>query len=86
MVITADMQGKPAVVINRPLRCDNCCICPCFTQEMTVECPAGNQAGSVEQCISLFTPTYIIKDKEGEDKFVIEVRQTVLQKWVIQLL
>ena len=80
------MQGKPAVVINRPLRCDNCCICPCFTQEMTVECPAGNQAGSVEQCISLFTPTYIIKDKEGEDKFVIEVRQTVLQKWLIQLL
>ena len=66
-------QGKPAVVINRPLRCDNCCVCPCLTQEMTVECPAGSPAGSVEQCISLFTPTYIIKDREGEDKFVIEV-------------
>ena len=40
---------------------------------MTVECPAGNIAGSVEQSISLFTPTYIIKDKDGEDKFAVEV-------------
>jgi len=68
----SDRQGKSSIVINRPLRCDNCCLCPCFTQEMTVECPAGSLAGSVEQCISLITPTYIIKDKEGEDKFVVE--------------
>eukprot|EP00092_Neocalanus_flemingeri_P083446 GFUD01104737.1.p1 GENE.GFUD01104737.1~~GFUD01104737.1.p1 ORF type:complete len:277 (-),score=75.24 GFUD01104737.1:96-926(-) len=67
-----DRQGKPSVKISRPLRCDNCCVCPCFTQEMTVECPAGNLAGRVEQSISLFTPTYVIKDRHGEEKFVIE--------------
>jgi len=66
-----DRQGKSSITISRPLRCDNCCICPCLTQAMKVECH-GNLAGSVEQSISFFTPTYIIKDKEGEEKFVIE--------------
>ena len=31
-VLTAVLQGKVAIVIDRPLRCDNCCLCPCMTQ------------------------------------------------------
>jgi len=67
-----DRQGNAAISIKRPLRCDNCCLCPCFTQKLTVECPSGNLAGTVDQSISFFTPTYNIKDKHGEKKYVIQ--------------
>ena len=30
--MTGGAQGKAAIKINRPSRCDNCWICPCFTQ------------------------------------------------------
>ena len=55
------IQGKVAIVIDRPLRCDNCLVCPCLTQSMTVECPPGVLAGHVEQSLSILKPTYIIK-------------------------
>jgi len=67
-----DRQGKVAIVIDRPLRCDNCCLCPCMTQTMSVECPPGVVAGHVEQSLSIFTPTYIIKDAQEQDVFVVE--------------
>ena len=55
------LQGKVAIVIDRPLKCDNCLLCPCMTQTMTVECPPGVLAGHVEQSLSILKPTYIIK-------------------------
>jgi len=67
-----DRQGKVAIVIDRPLKCDNCLLCPCMTQTMTVECPPGVLAGHVEQSLSILKPTYIIKDAADEDVFVVE--------------
>ena len=67
-----DRQGKVAVVIDRPMRCDNCLVCPCLTQTMTVHCPPGVLAGHVEQALSVFKPTYIIKDSEEQDKYMVE--------------
>ena len=61
-----DRQGKVAVVIDSPMGCDNCLLCPCLTQTMSVQCPPGVVGGHVEQALSLLKPTYIIKDKEGE--------------------
>ena len=75
-------------MIDRPLRCDNCLLCPCLTQSMTVQCPPGVLAGHVEQSLSILKPTYIIKvrscqgrniklfnqiqDAADEDVFVVE--------------
>ena len=58
-------QGKVAIVIDRPLKCDNCLLCPCLTQSMTVQCPPGVLAGHVEQSLSILKPTYIIKVRKG---------------------
>lgn len=67
-----DRQGKAAIRIERPVRCDNCWLCPCMAQAMTVECPVGQLAGTVEQSMSLFTPTYQILDVDGQERFTIE--------------
>jgi len=68
----SDRQGKTAMRISRPFRCDNCWLFPCLSQSMEVECPVGNVVGSVEQSMSLFTPTYTIHDGAGNEKFVVE--------------
>ena len=67
-----DRQGKVAVVIDRPMRCDNCLLCPCLTQTMSVQCPPGVVAGHVEQALSLLKPTYVIKDRDEVERYVIE--------------
>ena len=67
-----DRQGKVAVVIDRPMRCDNCLLCPCLTQTMSVQCPPGVVGGHVEQALSLLKPTYIIKDREEVERYLIE--------------
>ena len=67
-----DRQGKIAVVIDRPMRCDNCLLCPCLTQTMSVQCPPGVVGGHVEQALSLLKPTYIIKDREEVERYIIE--------------
>ena len=41
-------------------------------QTLKVECPPGVLAGHVEQSLSVFTPTYIIKNSNEEDVFVVE--------------
>ena len=37
-----------------------------------MECPPGNVAGSVEQNINIYRPTFDINDENGDVKYVIE--------------
>ena len=39
---------------------------------MEVECPPGNPAGTVEQNIDVYRPTFDINDENGEVQYVIE--------------
>ena len=41
-------------------------------QVLEVECPPGNLAGSVEQNIDVYRPTFDINDENGEVQYVIE--------------
>ena len=39
---------------------------------MNIECPPGEPAGQVEQSLSIFKPSYIIKNNRDEDVYVVE--------------
>ncbi len=38
-----DRAEKTVITVRRPLRCNNCLCCPCFTQRMEVEWPPGEE-------------------------------------------
>jgi len=68
----SDRQGKDCIKINRPTRCDNCIVCPCFTQSMEIEYPVGTIAARVEQKLTLFSPEYEVIDAADNVVYTIQ--------------
>ncbi|XP_021944558.1 phospholipid scramblase 1 isoform X2 [Folsomia candida] len=66
-----DLNDREIIHLNRPLACDSCW-CPCWLQSLEVFSPPGQLAGTVEQQWSIFTPTFVIKNADGEVVLRIE--------------
>ena len=57
--------------IERPLACNNCFLCPCSKQGMTIEAPPGVEIGSVRQKLSMFGPKLEIRNLQGDAVYIV---------------
>ena len=73
-------QDKAVILLRRPYRCNNCFLCPCVNQTLTVESPPGVEIGEVRQNFSMIRPAFEIADSQGEVVYRIEgeIKKTLL--------
>jgi len=60
-----NMQGQVVIQIHRPYRCTGCC-CPCYLQELEIQCPPGVKVATIKEEWSFCVPKFVIEDAQGQ--------------------